>query len=137
MLAAWIDATEASRLAASNARQFTPLASMLSTLASSLLVSLTASASTQPFEQNHSPSTVNPSEQSARRYYLSHADEFPGRSFENAREVVEEQLLTLERRGQWAAYVQALESRAVMDWKSRDAQRAYVIGLTERANTQK
>ena len=42
-----IEATDASRLAASKARQSMPFDIMLSTLLSSLFVSLTASASTQ------------------------------------------------------------------------------------------
>jgi DNA transposition AAA+ family ATPase len=77
-------------------------------------------------------STTNTTEDSVRRYYLSHGDEFSGRSFEEARDLVEHQLAALNRQGQWSAYVQALEFRAVIDWKSDDAQRAYVTGLTER-----
>lgn len=82
-----------------------------------------------------SPITVT--DESARRYYLSHADEFSDRSFEDARDLVEQRLNVLERQGQWAAYVQALESRAVIDWRSADAQRAYAIGLTERSNSRR
>jgi hypothetical protein len=79
-------------------------------------------------------SGTTPTEQSVRRYYLSHADEFSQRSFDQARDLVESRLEALERQEQWAAYIQALESRAVMDWRNPEAQRVYAIGLTERTH---
>jgi hypothetical protein len=74
-------------------------------------------------------------EEEQRTYFSAHLDEFPLMSFEQAREVVMEEMHAVDKLEQysWGNYVAMLRSTAVIEWKRADLKRAYADGLTQQA----
>jgi hypothetical protein len=71
-------------------------------------------------------------EEEARQYYAAHRDEFPGASFEQVQNRVNDRMTATNRQRIWDTYLQTLRSQAVIDWKRADLKRAYDEGLTQR-----
>jgi hypothetical protein len=71
-------------------------------------------------------------EDELRQYFETHPTEFPLMSFDQAREVVAAQPKLQQRK--WGDYIAMLRSKAVIEWKRAYLRRAYMDGLTQRAN---
>jgi hypothetical protein len=71
-------------------------------------------------------------EDELRQYFETHLTEFPLMSFDQAREVVAARPKLQQRK--WGDYIAMLRSKAVIEWTRADLRRAYMDGLTQRAN---
>ncbi len=71
-------------------------------------------------------------EDELRQYFETHLTEFPLMSFDQAREVVAARPKLQQRK--WGDYITMLRSKAVIEWTRADLRRAYMDGLTQRAN---
>jgi beta-lactamase regulating signal transducer with metallopeptidase domain len=71
-------------------------------------------------------------EDELRQYFEAHLSEFPLMSFDQAREQIAAQPKLQQRK--WDEYLATLRSKAVVEWKRADLRRAYMDGLTQRAN---